>query len=39
MSNEGGKKKTLTCTPPLSFKSKRNLKNKIKAHPLPLNNE
>jgi hypothetical protein len=33
------KKKTLTCTPPLPFKSKINFKKKIKVHPLPLNNE
>jgi hypothetical protein len=35
MSNEGGEKKTLTCTP-LPLKSKRNFL-KIKAHPLPFN--
>jgi hypothetical protein len=36
MSNEG-EKKNLNLRP-LLFNSKKNQKNKIKAHPLPLNN-
>jgi hypothetical protein len=38
MSNEGEKKKTLTC-PPLPLKSKRNLRKKLRCTPLPWNNQ